>query len=155
MRAHKETDTVKPRHSSPATRQFSAIGIRGRCDRGTENARFLDVLRRAPRMFADLRVVQLCRHPYSVLSSGGALLRRTALARRLYALQSWACVVLDEVAPAAGVAAAPLRIEPRALQRAAAAAAAAPDGWCRAVLARALKQAPPALLVRVRGKPYP
>ena len=79
----------------------------------------------------------------------------TALARRLYALQSWACVVLDEVAPAAGVAAAPLRIEPRALQRAAAAAAAAPDGWCRAVLARALKQAPPALLVRVRVRPYP
>ena len=80
----------------------------------------------------------------------------TALARRLFALQSWACVVLDEVAPAAGVAAAPLRIEPRALQRAAAAAAAAaPDSWCRAVLARALKQAPPALLVRVRVKPYP
>ena len=52
-------------------------------DRGTENARFLDVLRRAPRMFEDLRVVQLCRHPYSVLSSGGALLRRTALARRV------------------------------------------------------------------------
>ena len=52
-------------------------------DRGTENARSLDALRRAPSMFADLRVLHLCRHPYSVLSSGGALLRRTALARRI------------------------------------------------------------------------
>ena len=64
----------------------------------------------------------------------------TPLTRRLYALQSWACVVLDE--PAAGVAAAPLRIESRALQRAATAAAAAPDGWCRAVPSRALTLPP-------------
>ena len=35
-------------------------------DRGTENARSLQYLRRAPAMFADLRVVHLCRHPYSV-----------------------------------------------------------------------------------------
>lgn len=52
-------------------------------DRGTENARFLDTLRRAPRMFDDLRVVHLTRHPYSVLHSGGALLRRTCVARRI------------------------------------------------------------------------
>ena len=35
-------------------------------DRGTENARSLQYLRRAPAMFADLRLVHLCRHPYSV-----------------------------------------------------------------------------------------
>ena len=52
-------------------------------DRGTENARSLDVLRRAPAMFDDLRIVHLMRHPYSVLHSGSSLLRRTCLARRV------------------------------------------------------------------------
>ena len=34
-------------------------------------------------MFADLRLVHLCRHPCAVLHSGASLLRRTAVARRV------------------------------------------------------------------------
>ena len=61
-----------PRHAMHHVVQAVYGLLQARCaprllvDRGTENARSLQYLRRAPAMFADLRVVHLCRHPYSV-----------------------------------------------------------------------------------------